>query len=105
MLPVGPGSGLDARAREVTQKLSELLGQQVLVENRPGAGGIIAMNLVAKAPADGYTLALAGIAPVAYYSALYRKLPFAPEEFRAGELVGDRSIFDLRQSWIRTPVC
>ena len=65
VLPVGPGSGLDARAREVTQKLTELLDQQVVVENRPGAGGIIAMNLVAKAPADGYTLALAGIAPVA----------------------------------------
>lgn len=95
VLPVGPGSGLDARAREVTQKLSELLGQQVVVENRPGAGGIIAMNLVAKAPADGYTLALAGIAPVAYYSALYRKLPFAPEDFAPVSLLatGPSSVY------------
>ena len=95
VLPVGPGSGLDARAREVTQKLSDLLSQQVVVENRPGAGGIIAMNLVAKAPADGYTLALAGIAPVAYYSALYRKLPFAPEDFAPVSLLatGPSSIY------------
>ena len=49
--PVGAGSGLDARAREVAQKLSDLLGQQVVVENRPGAGGIIAIQQVAKAPA------------------------------------------------------
>jgi tripartite-type tricarboxylate transporter receptor subunit TctC len=81
VLPAGPGSGLDARAREVAQKLSDVLGQPVVVENRSGAGGIIAMNLVAKAPPDGHTLALAGIAPVAYYSALYRKLPFSPDDF------------------------
>jgi tripartite-type tricarboxylate transporter receptor subunit TctC len=95
VLPVGPGSGLDARAREVTQKLSELLAQQVVVENRPGAGGIIAMNLLAKAPADGYTLALAGIAPVAYYSALYRKLPFTPDDFAPVSLLatGPSSIY------------
>ena len=78
--PVGAGSGLDARAREVAQKLSELLGQQVVVENRPGAGGIIAIQQVAKAPADGYTLAVSGIAPVAYYPVLYRKLPYTPDE-------------------------
>jgi tripartite-type tricarboxylate transporter receptor subunit TctC len=95
VLPVGPGSGLDARAREVTQKLAELLGQQVVVENRPGAGGIIAMNVVAKAPADGYTLALAGIAPVAYYAVLYRKLPFAPEDFAPVSLLatGPSSVY------------
>jgi hypothetical protein len=39
------------------------------------------MNLVAKAPADGYTLALAGIAPIAYYADLYRKLPYSPDDF------------------------
>jgi tripartite-type tricarboxylate transporter receptor subunit TctC len=95
VLPVGPGSGLDTRAREVSQRLAELLGQQVVVENRPGAGGIIAMNLVAKAPPDGYTLALAGIAPVAYYATLYRKLPFAPEDFAPVSLLatGPSSIY------------
>jgi tripartite-type tricarboxylate transporter receptor subunit TctC len=95
ILPVGPGSGLDARAREVTQKMSEILGQSVVVENRPGAGGIIAMNLVARAPADGYTLALAGIAPIAYYSALYRKLPFAPDDFAPVSLLatGPSSVY------------
>ena len=80
LVPVGPGSGLDARSREVAQKLSEILGQQVQVENRPGAGGIIAISQVAQAPADGYTLAIAGIAPVAYYSALYRKLPYKADD-------------------------
>ena len=95
VLPVGAGSGLDARAREVAQKLSELLGQPVVVDNRPGAGGIIAMNLVAKAPADGYTLALTGIAPVAYYADLYRKLPYSPDDFAPVSLLatGPSSIY------------
>lgn len=80
VLPVGAGSGLDARAREVAHKMAERFAQPVTVENRPGAGGIIAINLVAKAPADGYTLAISGIAPIAYYPALYRKLPYAADD-------------------------
>jgi tripartite-type tricarboxylate transporter receptor subunit TctC len=104
VLPAGAGSGLDARAREVAQKLSEVLGQPVVVENRPGAGGIIAMSLVAKASADGYTLALSGIAPVAYYADLYRKLPYLPGDFAPVSLLatGPSSIYAGAQFNART---
>lgn len=80
VVPAGPGAGIDARAREVASKLSDVLGQQVIVENRPGAGGIIAIGSVAKAPADGYTLAFSSIFPLVHYPALYRRLPFSAED-------------------------
>ncbi|MFN9152060.1 MAG: Bug family tripartite tricarboxylate transporter substrate binding protein, partial [bacterium] len=73
---VPPGGALDFTARVVGSKLTESLGQQVLVENRAGAGGIAASELVSKATPDGHTLLLSsstshGVAPV-----LYRKLPY-----------------------------
>src|SRR2546425_9663029 len=60
IVAVGAGGGDDFAARQVAAKLSELLGQQFFVENRPGAGGMIGQTFVAKAPPDGYTLLLAG---------------------------------------------
>jgi tripartite-type tricarboxylate transporter receptor subunit TctC len=81
IVPVGPGAGLDARAREVAAKLTDLLGQQVIIDNKPGAAGIIGMDIAAKARADGYTLAFSPIAAVAYYPSLYRKLPYAASDF------------------------
>ncbi|MEI7738529.1 MAG: tripartite tricarboxylate transporter substrate binding protein [Betaproteobacteria bacterium] len=59
IVPFTPGGGNDVYAREIAQKLTERLGQTVIVDNRPGAGGNIGADLVAKAPADGYTLLLA----------------------------------------------
>jgi tripartite-type tricarboxylate transporter receptor subunit TctC len=56
IVPFGPGGGADLTARPVSQKLSEALGQQFVVDNRGGAGGAIGMELTAKAPPDGYTL-------------------------------------------------
>jgi tripartite-type tricarboxylate transporter receptor subunit TctC len=79
--PAAPGAGLAVRTRELANKLTEMLGQPVVVENRPGAGGVIAMNAVAKASADGYTMAVSGTGAVAYYSALYRNLPYSAEDF------------------------
>jgi tripartite-type tricarboxylate transporter receptor subunit TctC len=81
IVPVGPGSGLDARSREIAARLSEYLKQQVIVENRPGAGGIIAMGIVGKSPPDGYTLVISPIATVAYFPTLYRKLSYSPSDF------------------------
>jgi len=70
-----PGGGTDVTARAITPKLSELLGKQVLIDNRPGAGSTIGTDLVAKAAPDGYTLHMTdttfGIIP-----GLYPKLPF-----------------------------
>ncbi len=60
IVPVGPGGGDDFVARQVAAKMSEILGQQFIVENRPGAGGMIGQSHVAKSAPDGYTLLLAG---------------------------------------------
>src|SRR5437879_723694 len=60
IVAVGPGGGDDFTARQVAAKLSEIVGQQFIVENRPGAGGMIGQTYVAKSPPDGYTLLLAG---------------------------------------------
>src|SRR5712692_1146582 len=60
IVAVGPGGGDDFTARQVAAKLSEYLGQQFIVENRPGAGGMIGQTFVAKSAPDGYTLLLAG---------------------------------------------
>src|SRR5215211_5518315 len=58
IVPFTPGSATDTMARPVADKLSTALGQPVIVENRPGAGGTIGASALAKSPADGYTLAV-----------------------------------------------
>src|SRR3954466_15724294 len=70
-----PGGGTDLLGRIVGKKLGELWNQQVIVDNRPGAGGNIATDLVAKAPPDGYPLLIAP-SPHAIVPNLYSKLPF-----------------------------
>jgi tripartite-type tricarboxylate transporter receptor subunit TctC len=71
------GGGLDATARPVNQKLSTILGQQVILDNRPGAGGNIATEIVSRAEPNGYTLLL--VAPAfAINAGLHEKLPFNP---------------------------
>lgn len=75
LVPLAPGGGNDTVARLVGNRLTESLGQQVVVENRPGGAGVIASDIVAKAPADGYTLYLASTTFTAAPS-LVKKLPF-----------------------------
>jgi tripartite-type tricarboxylate transporter receptor subunit TctC len=75
ILPNAPGAATDTVARIFTTKLSEVMGQQFIVDNRPGAGGIIAVETVAKATPDGYTLLQCGISQ-AISPALRRKLPY-----------------------------
>ena len=82
-----PGGGADAMARLIAPKLGEALGQSVIVDNRPGAGGQIGASFVAKAPADGHTLML-DASSFAVNPALYPKLPYdAGKAFRAIGLV------------------
>ena len=73
-----PGGPSDILARAVGQKLAERWKQQVVVENRPGAGGNIAAAEVAKSPADGHTLLLGNNSILATNAALYRSLPYDP---------------------------
>jgi tripartite-type tricarboxylate transporter receptor subunit TctC len=78
VVPNAPGGPNDTLSRIVGQKLSELWGQPVVAENRSGAGGTIGVDLVAKAPPDGYTLVLGGSAQLAVAPGLYAKLPYDP---------------------------
>jgi tripartite-type tricarboxylate transporter receptor subunit TctC len=73
---VVPGGGADVTSRTVGQKLTESLGQQVIVDNRPGGNGIVGMDIAARSNPDGYTLVLGTIGPVAVNPSLYRKLPY-----------------------------
>ena len=76
--PFPAGGGTDAIARLAAQALSEQMGQQVIVDNRGGAGGRIAMELVAKSPPDGYTLIMANVGPFAITPASGIELRFDP---------------------------
>ena len=73
-----PGGSADAVVRMLTPRLNEKLGQQVVVDNRPGAGGNIGLSLVAKAPPDGYTLGVGAAGALSANSSLYDKMPFDP---------------------------
>lgn len=71
-----PGDGVDTVTRIVSAKLGEIWGRQVIVDNRPGAGGTIGADIAAKATADGYTLLVCTTATHAIGPALYKKLPY-----------------------------
>jgi tripartite-type tricarboxylate transporter receptor subunit TctC len=75
VVPLSPGGFADTPARMLTPRLSDQLGRQFFVENRPGAGGTIGADFVAKSPPDGYTLLLTGT-PHVISAHLYKKLPF-----------------------------
>jgi tripartite-type tricarboxylate transporter receptor subunit TctC len=71
-----PASATDVTARIIGSKLGDALGQQIVIETRPGAGGLLGTEFVAKAPADGYTLLFANISTHGVNPAIYRKLPY-----------------------------
>jgi tripartite-type tricarboxylate transporter receptor subunit TctC len=75
VIALAPGGGVDTTARLIGQKLAESLGQQFVAENRPGAGGTIAADLVAKAPADGYTILVTSVGH-AISPVFYKQLPY-----------------------------
>ena len=78
VVPYPPGGPLDIMARAIGQKLTEAWNQAVVVDNRPGAGGNIGADLVAKSPADGYTLLMGAVATHAINPSLYGRLPYDP---------------------------
>jgi tripartite-type tricarboxylate transporter receptor subunit TctC len=77
-VPFGPGSGTDTSARYFGRKLQELTGQPVVVENKAGANGFIAVKQVLSAPADGYTVFIGSNSTLAVNAALFRHLPYDP---------------------------
>ncbi|KXJ66088.1 LacI family transcriptional regulator [Achromobacter xylosoxidans] len=80
IIPFAVGGSTDNLGRVLAARLSEKLGQQVVADNRPGAGGNIGTDLVAKAPADGYTLLFATEGTLGINPSLYKKLPFDPDK-------------------------
>lgn len=92
VVPFTPGGSSDITARNVGQKLSEILGQSVIIDNKPGANGSIGAAYVAKAPADGYTLFVGSIGVFAINPVLYKDLSYDP-----------RRDFDLLSVVVRTP--
>jgi tripartite-type tricarboxylate transporter receptor subunit TctC len=76
VLPYPPGGASDVTARLLGTKMGQAWGSSVLIENRPGANGIVANELVAKSPADGYTVLMANLGPNAINPAVYSKLPY-----------------------------
>ena len=73
-----PGGSADAVVRMIVPRLNDKLGQQVVVDNRPGAGGNIGLAIVAKAPADGYTLGVGAAGALSANVSLYPQMPFDP---------------------------
>jgi len=88
IVPFAPGGTTDTVARAVGEELAQAMGQPVVVENRPGAGGNIGTNAVAKAAADGYTWGMVGNS-FAVNPSLYRSMPYRPGELRPVAVVAE----------------
>ena len=78
VVPAPAGSSLDIIVRTLGDKLKDRWKQPLVVENKPGAGGMLGMDAVAKAPADGYTLGIGFNGPIAFGPFMYRKMPYDP---------------------------
>ena len=78
IVPFSPGSAADNSMRPFTRVLSQRLGQTVVIDNKPGAGGILGMEIGALAKPDGYTLIFGSSGPMATFSSLYKKLSYDP---------------------------
>jgi tripartite-type tricarboxylate transporter receptor subunit TctC len=75
--PFAPGGGADFTSRALAQKIGPALGQQIIVDNRGGAGGMVGVDLAAKSAPDGYTFVLGTIGPIAINPSIYTKMPYS----------------------------
>jgi len=80
IVPFPPGGSSDLIARAIAPRLGERLGQPVVIENKPGAGGMIGVDIVAKAPPDGYVIGLAAAGALSSNVSLYPSMPFDPQK-------------------------
>lgn len=83
VVPFPPGGGTDTIARETSQRVAAATGWTFVIENKPGAGGSLGVDAVAKSPADGYTLVLGQSSNLAINPTLYAKLPYDPQKHLA----------------------
>ena len=95
VVPFAAGGGTDILARLLGQRLTEYLGQPVIVDNRGGAGGVIGAEIVAKSPADGYTLMLGSPGPLTINPHLVQRLPYDPQRDFAPVMLATASAFVL----------
>lgn len=92
IIPFPPGGGNDTMARSIGAKLTDAWGQPIIFDNRPGANGLVACEIVARAAPDGYTLLMANVGSHAINPALYRKIPYDPvKDFAPVSLLGTTS--------------
>jgi tripartite-type tricarboxylate transporter receptor subunit TctC len=78
VVPYAPGGNTDILSRLIGQKLTEAWGQQVIIDNRPGAGGTVGAEITAKAPPDGYTIVMGSFGNVIVANSLYKRLSYEP---------------------------
>jgi len=95
LVPYAPGGGTDVSARVVGQKMTETLGQPIIIDNRGGASGHIAMEIAARSAPDGYTFVMSTVGPMAFSPALYSSLPFDPVKDYAPVVLVSSSVFAL----------
>ncbi len=79
IVPYGAGGGADSRSRQIAQKMSVILKQPIIVDNKPGAGGNIGTEFIARAAPDGYTIGMGNFAPMAVNKTLFGNLRYDPE--------------------------
>jgi len=79
IVPYGAGGGADSRSRQIAQKMSVILKQPIIVDNKPGAGGNIGTELISRAAPDGYTIGMGNFAPMAVNKTLFGNLRYDPE--------------------------
>jgi tripartite-type tricarboxylate transporter receptor subunit TctC len=102
VVPYAAGGLPDTMARLVGQKMGESIGQQLVVENRGGAGGIVGTNDVAKAAPDGYSLLVADVAQIAINPHLFSRLPYDPlKELTGVSLMGTSALYLVAHSSVR----
>jgi len=89
------GGGVDAIARILSEKLPSVIGQPVVVENRPSVGAVVGSAYVAKAKPDGYTLLMGAPGPIIFNHAVYNKLPYTPQDFIPISFVSDSPLILL----------
>jgi tripartite-type tricarboxylate transporter receptor subunit TctC len=95
LVPFAPGGGTDISARVIGQKMTEALQQTIIVDNRTGASGHIAMEIAARAAPDGYTLIMSTVAPMAFSPALFSNLPFDPLKDYAPVVLASSTVFAI----------